>query len=58
MVHQESQATNRNHQEFHSKGVMVAIVGGFELSVDHVHRGIRAADVDDLWDNTYCKHVK
>lgn len=48
MVDQESQATDRDHQELHSEGVVVAIIGGFELGVDKVHGGICTANVDDL----------
>lgn len=50
MVHQESQAPNRDDQELHSERVVVPIVGRLELQVDQVHGGVRTSDVDDLKD--------
>lgn len=50
MIHQESQPTNRDDQELHSKRVMIPIICRLELKVDQVHGGIRTSDVDNLKD--------
>ena len=52
MVDENRKTPDGNHQELHSKTVMVAIVGGSELHVDQVDGCIRAADVDHLVNNT------
>lgn len=52
MVDEDSETPDRNNQELHSETVVVAIIGGPELRVDQVDRGIRTADVDHLVNNT------
>lgn len=52
MVDQESQPSHRDHQELHSEGVMVAIIGRLELHVDQVDGGVSTPDVDDLQDDS------
>lgn len=37
MVHQERQATNWHHQEFHAESVMIRIICSLELDEHEVH---------------------
>lgn len=48
MVDEEGQPSDGNHQELHPERVVVPVVGGLELGVDHVDGGVRTAYVDDL----------
>lgn len=48
MVDQERKTPNWDHQKLHSEGVVVTIVGGLELDVDQVNRGICTTNVNDL----------
>lgn len=48
MVDEECQASNWDDQEFHPEGIVVAVIGGLEFSVDQVNCGIGTCNVDDL----------
>lgn len=48
MVDQERQNSSRNDEELHPESVVVPVVSGFELAVDHPHRGKGASYVDHL----------
>lgn len=50
MVHQESQAPDRDNQELHSERVVIPVICGLELEVDQVDGCVRAPNVDDLKD--------
>lgn len=48
MVDQERQDGRGNDEELHSERVMVPVVSGFELAINHPDCGERAGDVDHL----------
>ena len=48
MVDQECQDGRGNNEELDSERVVVPIVSGFELAVNHPDRGERTGDVDHL----------
>lgn len=48
MVDENGKTSDGNDQKLHSETVVVSIIGGPELHVDHVHCGVRTADVDHL----------
>lgn len=48
MVDEHGETPHRNDQELHPEAVVVAVIGGPELDVDQVDRGVRTADVDHL----------
>ena len=48
MVDQERQDGRGNDEELHSERVMVPIISGFELAVNHPDCGERAGNVDHL----------
>ena len=49
MVDQECQDGCGNDEELDSERVVVPIISGFELAVNHPDCGERAGDVDHLW---------
>ena len=48
MVDQERQDGRGNNEELHPEGIMVPIISGFELAVNHPDCGEGAGDVDHL----------
>lgn len=48
VVDEHGETPHRNDQELHPEAVVVAVIGGPELDVDQVDRGVRTADVDHL----------
>lgn len=58
MVDEKSEATYGDDQELHPERVMIAIIGGFELGIDQVHRRIRTSDIDNLLPDKKSKNIK
>ena len=50
MVDQDSQASDGDHQEFSSEGIVVGVIGRTELEEDEVAGGNDGQDEDDLHD--------
>ena len=48
VVDEEGQTSDRDHQELHPERVVVSVICGLELGVDHVDRGVGTSDVDEL----------
>lgn len=48
MIDEKWEASYRDHQKFHSEGIMISIIGCLKFHVDQVHRGIGTGNVDEL----------